>query len=113
VLHVPIYYGLNIEEILAKGNECDALVNYLPDERDIPKLPRQFVINVTHTVMGPPFKAWVDSKIKERNESIAEKQGLLIELDSEIYKAFQASHNISSKCYNNLFFIYVPSNVVL
>ena len=55
------------------------------------------MINVTYTLVGEAFATWVKDEIANRNESIAKKQNLLIELDSDIYDAFQASVNISSK----------------
>ena len=70
--------------------------NYLPEDRDMHKVPRQWLINVTYTVLGTPFKAWVQGEIEKRNEELAKKQKLLIEMDPEIAKAFHGSVNISS-----------------
>ena len=61
------------------------------------KVPRQWLINVTYTLVGERFATWVKDEIANRNEAIAKKQKLLIELDSDIYDAFQSSANISSK----------------
>ena len=60
-------------------------------------IPRQFIIDITYTVMGDAFKKWAKLRIKARNEKIKENQDLELELDPEVAKAFQASHNISSK----------------
>ena len=72
VLNVPHYEGLSIETILQFGEEHPEVSNHLPDDRDIPRLPRQFIVDVTYTLMGEPFKKWVHEVIKDRNKKIAE-----------------------------------------
>jgi hypothetical protein len=37
------------------------------------KVPRQWLINVTYTILGTPFKAWVQGEIENRNEELAKK----------------------------------------
>ena len=96
-LHVPLYTGLSIENILEKCRSLDELPPYLPDERDLRKLPRQWIINVVYSVIGEPFRQWVSTTIKKRNDELADKRDLMIELDPEIAKAFRSSVNISSK----------------
>ena len=97
VLNVPQYEGLSIDRILEKGQEHPQVVNYLPDERDIDRLPRSFIVNVTYTLMGEKFKSWVQEVIVERNNRIAENRKLIIELDPAVATAFRDSVNISSK----------------
>ena len=97
MLNVPQYEGLSIERILEKGQEHPEVVNYLPDERDIERLPRSFIVNVTYTLMGEKFKSWVLEVIVERNNRIAENRKLIIELDPAVAAAFRDSVNISSK----------------
>ena len=57
---------------------------------------------MTYTIVGDPFNEWVQEKIRERNDRVASKNDLMIELDPAIMKAFEASTMISSK-YNELF----------
>ena len=97
MLNVPQYEGLSIDRILEKGQEHPQVVNYLPDERDIERLPRSFIVNVTYTLMGEKFKSWVHEVIVERNNRIAENRKLIIELDPAVAIAFRDSVNISSK----------------
>jgi len=66
-------------------------------EEEILKLPRAYIANVIYTLVGPPFKEWVDSVIAQRNQKILEEQNQLIELDPEVYKAFKESNHISGK----------------
>ena len=73
------------------------LMNYLPDKRDIKRLPRYFIVNIIFTVVGQPIKDFVSKGVVERNNQIAENRNLLIDLDPEIADAFKQSVNISSK----------------
>ena len=91
VLNVPQYQGLSIEAILDKGKEDERVARYLPDERDLARLPRSFIVNVTYTLMGDRFSFWVHNLIKERNEKLAENRSLMIELDPAVAKAFRDS----------------------
>ena len=50
-----------------------------------------------YTLVGDPFREWVSKTIKKRNDTVASKNDLMIELDPAIAKAFQRSINISSK----------------
>ena len=71
--------------------------DYLPEDRDMHKIPRQWLINVAYTIVGEPFSTWVKAEIANRNEELAKKQNLLIDMDPEIARAFHGSVNISSK----------------
>ena len=66
-------------------------------EEEVLKLPRAYIANVIYTLVGPPFKEWVDLVIAQRNQKILEEQNQLIELDPEVYKAFKESNHISGK----------------
>ena len=69
----------------------------MPDDQDIQRLPRQWIVNVIFTIVGDDFRRWVLEHIKHRNDHLAEKHDLMIELDPEIAAAFGNSLNISSK----------------
>ena len=47
----------------------------------MPKLPRYWLANVIYTVVGEQFRLWVGEKIRERNDKVASKNDLMIELD--------------------------------
>ena len=53
------------------------------------------MINVIYTRVGPPFKAWVEERVQERNDKMVKDN--FIEMDPEIQAAFKASTHISSK----------------
>ena len=49
-----------------------------------------------YTIVGDQFNQWVQEKIRERNDRVASKHDLMIELDPAIARAFEASTMISS-----------------
>ena len=59
VCFVPHYDGLSVEKILEWATFFEDVDNYMPDERDRPKLPRQWVCNVVLSVVGPDFQEWI------------------------------------------------------
>ena len=60
-------------------------------DREIPKLPKQWIANVCATVLGDKFTDWVAAQVKERNEQLLVSKGLIIEMDQEIADVFHAS----------------------
>lgn len=93
----PMYKGLSIDLILKYMDSHNFSFDYLPDPQDIPKLPRQFILNVAFTVIQKPFADWVHNICNTRHHTMAEKKDLLIKLDPEVAKAFHQSQAISSK----------------
>ena len=65
-------------------------------EREIKKLPRQYLVNIIHTLVGKPFAAWVDRKVNERNAKVTIDKDQ-IEMDPDIAAIYQASTTISGK----------------
>jgi hypothetical protein len=51
-LYCPQYKNLHIEDVLRKLAEYQIADQYLPDERDMQKLPRQWIVNVAYTLVG-------------------------------------------------------------
>ena len=95
-LACPHYEGLSIKNILEFASKDARVPKYLPDDRDIDKVPRQWIVNICYTILGKPFADWVGESIAHRNQKVAEKQDLLLDLDPEILKAFHQSKNIST-----------------
>ena len=96
-LHVPMYESLTVATILKFGQRSEKLQSYLPEERDMAKLPRQWIINIIYSLCGDSFRQWVSQQVKDRNERLAEKRDLMIDLDPDIAAAFGNSAYISSK----------------
>ena len=70
---------------------------YLPIEKEVYKLPRQYLANLIHSVKGENFQMWVDKRVKERNEKIKSEQNLLITLDPDVARVFNNSESFSGK----------------
>ena len=90
------------------------VADYLPDEIDLPKTPKQWLVNVIAAVLGTPFKKWVGQQVEERNALMAEKRELMISMDPEMAQKFVNSTHVSSKCFFNILqvvlFCHFPSN---
>ena len=108
MIELPHYEGLTTENLLSIRADFPQINDYLPEERDLPKIPRAWLANVTYTIVGDQFNEWVQEKIRERNDRVASKNDLMIELDPAIARAFQASTMISSK-FTELLFILTSS----
>ena len=87
-LSLPQYDGLGIREILTQAQENDACADYLPDPEEFRKLPRQWLINLTYTIVGQPFAQWAQAIIQARNKKLVEEQKLAIDIDPEILRCF-------------------------
>ena len=69
----------------------------MPDAKDLAKVPRQWLANVIFSVAGEPFSTWVDEVITARNTKISSSENKHVIMDAEVYAAFQASAQVSSK----------------
>ena len=43
------------------ANQYPGVSKYFPIEKEMEKLPRQYIANVIYTVVGNPFAIWVKS----------------------------------------------------
>jgi len=100
VIQLPYYEGLTIDDILqwAKRHNNGSAMKALPEvEKEILKLPRAYIANVIHTLVGDPFQAWADARINERNEKVVSDRDMTIEMDTEVAAIFRASNAVSGK----------------
>ena len=56
---MPCYLGLTIKTILEFGMRVESVSQYMPEDRDVPKLPRQWIINVIYSIIGDELREWV------------------------------------------------------
>ena len=97
-LFVPAYENLTLKHIAAYANQYSYVADYLPDAPDIPKTPKQFIVNVCAAVIGQPFRDWVANQIEERNAIMNDKKEVMISIDPSMAAKFQKSTHVSSKC---------------
>ena len=55
-MHVPAYKNLSLEKIFGFVAGRPQIESYLPDEPDLAKVPKQWIVNVCAAVIGQPFK---------------------------------------------------------
>ena len=70
---------------------------FFPIWKEVAKLPKQWVVNVSLTVLGDPFRHWVRFAIEQRNRKVAIQKDLNINFDQELAAAFKASTAVSRK----------------
>ena len=58
-ISIPQYKGLTIDKIAAFVAPKNVVADYLPDVKELPKLPKQWISNVCHTLLGTTFSDWV------------------------------------------------------
>ena len=80
-MFVPQYEGLSISDILKEARNNETFMQHMPDLKEVPKLPKQWVCNVAAKVLGGSFKQFIQERIVERNEKLAEDKDLMISID--------------------------------
>ena len=76
----------------------------MPEDKELRKMPKQWVCNVGATVIGVPFVDWVGARVKQRNEQVTQEKNMLISLDPAVAAAFAASTAVS-RTYRCIFVI--------
>ena len=85
---IPQYENLTIEKIAIFVNTYGKVADYLPDGKEIQKVPKQWIANVCHSVLKNIFADWVKEQVTKRNEDMLKQKGLIIEMDPEMAAAF-------------------------
>ena len=96
-LWCPQYENLTLKCIGGYVGQHPDINKYLPDAADLPKVPKQWIIDVCAAVIGQPFREWVKDQVEERNAIMAEKKEMMISMDPEMAAKFQASTHVSRK----------------
>jgi hypothetical protein len=94
-LYVPQYDTLKLELILKNVLSIPEAVKHLPDEKELCKLPKSWICNITYSVVGDSFAEWVHQRIVERNEKVTIKRDLNISIEPRVLAAFLSSNAVS------------------
>ena len=86
-----------IKDMQGFTKQYPGVTSYFPIEKEVEKLPRQYIANVIYTVVGQPFAVWVKSQMEKRNDKIKAEQDMLIDMDPEIAEIFKSSQSVSGK----------------
>lgn len=73
-----------MENILAKMKKYPQVLSYLPGDKDLGRLPRNFCVNLLYSIVGEEITRWVSGIVEERNAKVAKDRKMLLELDSEV-----------------------------
>jgi hypothetical protein len=97
-LHCPQYETLSTKSILEWACAQSNLIQmYLPEEREIVKLPKQWILNVVYAILGEAFSTFIHERCQARNDKIIQERQMTINVDPEIAAAFNACNHVSSK----------------
>ena len=99
-LRVNHYKGLTIADILGFCKGKKDFEKYLPDERDVPMLPRDYVLSLAISIVGEPFRDWVKGKVDVRHQEWLKKNDQAVELTKEAKTAILACRKASGKLPN-------------
>ncbi len=91
MIYCPQYEGINIKTMLQESAKYPQVAYYLPEAKELDKLPRQWLANLIFTIAGEPFATWVDDQIKRRNSKIVLNDNKEIAMDADVYAAFMSS----------------------
>jgi len=105
-LYLPQYKNLSLEKIFEFARAQGGVTHYLPDDPDLPKIPKQWIVNVCTVVLGDVFRNWVSQQVEERNAQMAEKRELMIAMDPALAQKFAASTHVSCR-YCHIFHHYL------
>ena len=97
VTHIrcPAYENLSLEQILSQLDKEDPVWQHLPDNKELRKVPKQWIVNVIATIKGDTFINWVSQRINERNAAVVKDRNLGIQMDPEVAAAFHNSTAVS------------------
>ena len=96
---VPQYEGLAIKDMdAAIFQNHSQIYEYLPDQVEIHKTPKQWIVNVAASVLGDVFTDWVKGQVEARNAKVTKEKDLMISMDPEVAAAFERSTAVSRKC---------------
>ncbi len=57
--------------MLAFGEQYPEVMEALPSvNKEIHKLPRAYIANVIHTIVGKPFVKWINKRVNDRNMKV-------------------------------------------
>ena len=96
-INIPHFEGLNIETMLAYAETKPEVMEALPIvKRERLKLSRPYLAKVIYTIVGEPFKSWVERRVNERHD-LRRQQDDQIQLDPEIARVFNESSAVAGK----------------
>ena len=72
-------------------------MEFLPSGKELTKMSRKFICDVIYSLTGDEFENWVNERVQQRHQKMASKKDLMLSLDPEIARCYEASQAISRK----------------
>jgi hypothetical protein len=79
-LYVPQYETLKLELILKNVLSMPDAAQHFPEAKELCKIPKGWLCNITYSVVGETFAEWVRQRIVERNQRVTVKRDLNINI---------------------------------
>ena len=76
--------------MLKEAAKYPAVIDHLPDSREVHSLPRQFIANLVYTLAKEPFLQWVEGQIHRRNSKLIANNNMAIEMAREYLRNCEA-----------------------
>ena len=92
---VPQYECMTMAKILEFCAKYPVFDDYMPVEKEIKRLPKQWICDVAMSTIGEPFKKWVSQRIEAQNKKVAVEKDIFIAMDEEVARAFRDSTAVS------------------
>ena len=105
--YCPQYQSLSIAHVLEFAFSYPNVRDYFPEDRDMPRLPREWILNMCHSLLKDDFQNFIDNKVEDRNEALKSTKGLTMNMAPEIYEIYKNSSSVSSKLQQRSSFMFI------
>jgi hypothetical protein len=95
-----------MKDLIAYAKLKPIVMDYLPVEKEISRLPREYLIDLIYSVEGDTFKTWADSRKKERDFNMKSKLKVNIKMSQYSMDRFAASSHCHSRFTNSKAFMF-------
>lgn len=85
---MPHYESLTVSELAKYAAEKPGMLEFLPEQCEWRKLPRQWLIDLLYTYVGDVFEQWVKQRVSARDQAFVDKRALGIAVAPEIAHFF-------------------------
>ena len=93
----PMYESISCEAMFDFAKQFPQTDQYFPSDLEKKKLPRQWVVNVLHSLLKDQFKSWIFQRVEERNRRLLIERQQQIEIQPSFLEAFNNSSFVSSR----------------
>ena len=100
--YAPHIEGLTLQEIIVFIKQFPEILEYLPEEEEMPRAGRDFICNVAYTLKPDEFTSFVRSKEQSRRAKLDSQQRNTVSLASADYAIDSNSPNVCPEASDNL-----------